>query len=204
MILCMLSVVKRIKLLLAFILLFGVEENYCSDNSVQNDQNPNSQAQEVKGSSPIQAYIGYEIFGNIVYWLFGLYQKQPGWYWYKYYCSFGYRTCLFSNSFYFDFYMRTWVGLLAVPSVLKLLSLGRMNSNIMKGLLCFILVPAVDLNICLGDNFYLGIGFRDIILTYFFNNVQILQEFFPEEQENIQQQQNNINSQNPYSHNAEY
>ena len=35
-------------------------------------------------------------------------------------------------------------------------------------------VPVVDLNICLGDNFYLVIGFRNIIISYFDNKATIL------------------------------
>lgn len=184
----MLSAKKRFKLLLlaSFFLLFGVEENYCSDNSVKNDQNPKSQSQAVKGSIPIQAYIGYEIFANIFYWLFDWYQKKPGWYWYKHYRSFGYRTRLFSNRFYFDFYMRTWVSILFALDVYN--SYSKMKSvssspeygkdiskqkkydflsNMLKLCLCLMFVPSVDLNICFGDNFYLVIGFRDIIILYF-------------------------------------
>lgn len=185
----MLPVVKRIKLLLAFFLLFGIERHYCSAAPVSgglNNADKNLQAQAVKGSSPIQAYIGYEIFANIFYWLFDWYQKKPGWYWYKHYRSFGYRTRLLSNRFYFDFYMRTWVSILFTLDVYNCYSKMKsvssspeygediskqkeydFLSNVLKLSLCFMFVPSVDLNICFGDNFYLVIGFRDIIISYF-------------------------------------
>ena len=198
----MVSVVKRINLLLCyFILLFGIEENYCSEEQLappvlgeQNNAHENLQAQELGSRGKfIQGYIYYEGFTNIFNWLFGLYQKEPGLYWYKYYCSFGYRTCLLSNRFYFDFYVRTWINILVALAVWKNYS-KRMDlespsyedsddvrskkkelaSNVIKGLLCFMFVPAVDLNICFGDNFYLVIGFRDIIVTYFWVKELIL------------------------------
>lgn len=161
----MLSVVKRIKLLLAFILLFGVEENYCSDNSVQNDQNPKSQAQAVKGSIPIQAYIGYEIFANIFYWLFDWYQKKRGWYFYKYYYCGGYRTRLYHKIFYLDIYLRFFILRLVCGAisffVALLYSLDIRDEKVYYGLFLGAF-PEIDLNIRLGKKFYLVIGFKDI------------------------------------------
>lgn len=191
----MLSVLKRIKLLLLVsILLFGIEENYCSEEQLappvsgeQNNAHENLQAQELGSRGKfIQGYIYYEGFTNILYWLFDWYQKKPGLYWYKHYSSFGYRTRLLSHCFYFDFYVRTWINILVALNVLgyyiamKSVSsspgyaedifkkkIYDFLSNMIKLCLCFMFVPAVDLNIRLGDNFYLVIGFSDIILMYF-------------------------------------
>ena len=189
----MLPAKKRFKLLLlaSFFLSFGIEENYCSAAPVQgvptNNQGENLQAQEVDvRGGVIRDYIRYEGFANILYWLFDWYQKKPGLYWYKHYRSFGYRTCLLRNRFYFDFYMRTWIKILVALSVLvyyrAMKSVRRSPgydtdiskqkeydslSNMMKFCLCFMFVPAVDLNIRFGDKFYLVIGFRDIIISYF-------------------------------------
>ena len=188
----MLPAKKRFKLLLlaSFFLSFGIEENYCSEsNPVKNGQNINLQAQEVGVRGKVMgSYIGCEGFANIFYWLFDWYQKEPGFYWYKHYRSFGYRTRLLSNRFYFDFYMRTWINIPLVVLVvfnyyskmdLESRSSGYNNdeellkaymdklSNRIKAFLCFIFVPSVDLNIRLGKKFYLVIGFRDIILVYF-------------------------------------
>lgn len=195
----MLPAKKRFKILLlaSFFLLFGIERHYCFAVPVQgmptNNQDENLQAQEVGVRVFIGVYIMYEGFSNILYWLFDWYQKKPGLYWYKHYRSFGYRTRLLSNRFYFDFYMRTWINILFALSVWgcysEMESVSRSPeyardickqkqydqlSNIKKMFLCFMFVPAVDLNICFGDNFYLVIGFRDIILMYFFAKVGIL------------------------------
>lgn len=189
---------KRFNLLLdIFFLLFVIETHYCSAALVpvgpnNADKNLQAQAVGVRGGV-IRDYILYEGISNILYWLFDWYQKEPGLYWYKHYRSFGYRTCLLSNRFYFDFYMRTWINIPVVVLVvltyyekMKLESSSSVDnndlnskkieytSNIRKSLLCFMFVPVVDLNICLGDNFYLVIGFRNIIISYFDNKATIL------------------------------
>lgn len=196
----MLPAKKRFKLLLlaSFFLLFGIERHYCSAVPVQGmptkNQEENLQAwEECVRKVFIGTYIMYEGFANIFYWLFDWYQKKPGWYWYKHYRSFGYRTRLLSNRFYFDFYTRTWINILFallvwvcyiqmesvrsnpeyVKDICKQKEYDQL-SNIKKMFLCFMFVPAVDLNICFRDNFYLVIGFRDIILMYFFAKVGIL------------------------------
>ena len=194
----MVSVVKRIKLLLdIFFLLFVIETHYCSAASLPVGEmihTKNRQAQEVDvRGSVIVGYLRCEGIANILYWFFDLYQKEPGLYWYKHYCSFGYRTCLLSNRFYFDFYMRTWINILFALNVWvyyrEMKSVSRSPgyaadiskqkeydslSNKIKMCLCFMFVPAVDLNICFGDNFYLVIGFRDIIIMYFAVKASIL------------------------------
>ena len=169
----MLPAKKRFKLCLlaSFFLLVVIETHYCSAVLVQgvptNNQDKNLQAQELGSRGKfIQVYIYYEGFTNIFYWLFDWYQKKPGLYWYKHYRSFGYRTRLLSNRFYFDFYMRTWINILFALNVwvyyreMKSVSrspgyaadISKQNeydylSNKIKMYLCFMFVPAVDLNI---------------------------------------------------------
>ncbi len=173
----MLSVLKRIKLLLLVsILLFGIEENYCSEEQLappvsgeQNNAHENLQAQELGSRGKfIQGYIYYEVFTNILYWLFDWYQKKRGWYFYKYYYCVGYMTRLYHKIFYLDIYLRFFILRLVCPVISFFVVLLRNKSCpdftdervYVSAFLC--IFPEIDLNIRLWKKFYLVIGFKDI------------------------------------------
>lgn len=175
------SEVKKINLILLFLVLaFGIEENYCSDNVGGNENfdgqhNENFDGQHVGQNAVQKKTISWSlsfflcfIFPNFAYWFFDRYQKKRGWYFYKYYYCGGYRTRLYHKIFYFDIYLRFFILRLVCPVISFFVVLLRNKSCLdftdervyVSAFLC--IFPEIDLNIRLGEKFYLVIGFKDI------------------------------------------
>lgn len=165
------SVVKNFNLiLLFFVLSFGIEENYCSDNVGGNEnfdgQHVGQDAVEKEIISGFLSFFSLFIFPNFAYWFFDWYQKKRGWYFYKYYYCGGYRTRLYHKIFYLDIYLRFFILRLVCPVISFFVWLLINNScpdlKDKRPLLFLDFFPEVDLNIRLGKKFYLVIGFKDI------------------------------------------
>ena len=170
----MLPAKKRFKLLLlaSFFLLFGIEENYCSDNVGGNENFEGQhvgqaavQNEIIPGGKVFLSFFSLFIVPNFSYWLFDLYQKKRGWYFYKYYYCGGYRTRLYHKIFYLDIYLRFFILRLVCGAislfVALLYSLDIRDEKVYYGLFLGAF-PEIDLNIRLGKKFYLVIGFKDI------------------------------------------
>lgn len=167
----MVSVVKKINLILLFLVLsFGTEENYCSDNVGGNEnfdgQHVGQNAVQKEIISGFLSFFSLFIVPNFAYWFFDRYQKKPGWYFYKYYYCGGYRTRLYHKIFYLDIYLRFFILRLVCPAICFFVVLLTNNScqdfKDKRALLFLNFFPEVDLNIRLGEKFYLVIGFKDI------------------------------------------
>ena len=167
------SVVKKFNLILIFFVLsFGNEKFYCSDN-VAGNENFEGQyvVQDAVPKEIISGFLSFFslfIFPNFAYWFFDWYQKKRGWYFYKYYYCVGYRTRLYQNIFYLDIYLRFFILRLVCPVISFFVVLLRNKSCpdftdervYVPAFLC--IFPEIDLNIRLGEKFYLVIGFKDI------------------------------------------
>ena len=193
---------KRFKLLLlvSFVLLFGIERHYSVVSVPGGKANlqPPAPAVTVESSVPYILsdfffnYTLYQGFLSFSYWLFDLYQEQPGWYTCKFFYAVGYRTRLFYDRFYLDFFIRPVMMLLffiwSSLKELRLMFFGSGSSsdstsesltktekemflekkelytNIKRNIW---FAPFVDLNIRLGESFYLVIGFTTIFISYY-------------------------------------
>lgn len=115
--------------LLLILFLFLVGRESCCASSAQ------TQSQGKKLSIGEQlAYIGSgTLVNSLRYWIFDLHQKKKGWYTCKFYHAAGYRTKLFYNRLYLDFYYSLPILLLACLLPVKvfiLLFLVIMNINV--------------------------------------------------------------------------
>lgn len=168
---------KRINLLLCyFILSFGIEDNYCSDNVGGNENfDGRHVGQDAVQKEIISGFLSFFLFfilPNFSYCLFDWYQKKRGWYFYKYYYCIGYRTRLYYKIFYLDFYLRFFILRLVYAAIAffccLLYSVDIRDEKVYYGLLVNF-SPEVDLNIRLGKKFYLVIGFKDIFYCALFH-----------------------------------
>ena len=181
----MVSVVKKINLILLFLVLsFGIEKNYCSDNVGGNENFDGQhvgqdavQNEIIPGGKVFLSFFSLFIVPNFAYWFFNLYQKKPGWYFYKYYYCGGYRTRLYHKIFYLDFYLRFFILRLVCPVVSFFVALLINNGCpdltdervYVSAFLC--IFPEIDLNIRLGEKFYLVIGFKDIFAMSLYSKI---------------------------------
>lgn len=178
----MVSVVKNFNLILLFLVLsFGSENFYCSGNVGGNENFDGYQVGQDAVEREIISGLLYFfsvfivpiplfVVPNFAYWLFNLYQKKPGWYFYKYYYCVGYRTRLYHKIFYLDFYLRFFIlRLVSTAICLFVAQLLFPSSTVLKDervykTLFVVFSPDVDLNIRLAKKFYLVIGFKDIFI----------------------------------------
>lgn len=181
------SVVKRINLILLFLVLsFGIEENYCSDNVGGNENFEGQHVGRMQSKEIISGFLSFFslfIFPNVAYWFFDWYQKKRGWYFYKYYYCGGYRTRLYHKIFYFDIYLRWFFILRLVCPLISFFVWLLINKSCppftdarvyVSAFLC--IFPEIDLNIRLGKKFYLVIGFKDIFAMPLYS--KFIQLFF--------------------------
>ena len=101
--------------MLLILFLFLVSRESCCASQGQNIEQ--SQEQNIIGQNIVQTAVvllgiaiagvfilGLFILESIIYWYFDLHQKQEGWYTCKFYYAAGYRTKLFYNRIYLDFF----------------------------------------------------------------------------------------------------
>ena len=98
--------------LLVILFLFLVGRESCCAAQEQSQEKDQEQSQE-KDIDPAEApataiagvfILGLYLLNSFSYWIFDLHQKEEGWYTCKFYYASGYRTKLFFNRIYLDFY----------------------------------------------------------------------------------------------------
>ena len=97
-------------LLILFLFLVG-RESCCASQEQNQEQNQGQNIDPAAGASqsvveqrPFYFFILDVCYISLWYWIFDLHQKQEGWYTCKFYYAAGYRTKLFYNRIYFDFF----------------------------------------------------------------------------------------------------
>lgn len=91
-------------LLILFLFLVGRESCCAAQEENQGQNIGQNQGQDIEQTAAgAIARVSFMLY-NISYWYFDLHQKEEGWYNCKFYYASGYRTKLFFNRIYLDFY----------------------------------------------------------------------------------------------------
>ena len=135
-------------LLILFLSLVG-RESCCASSASAQEQNQEQDIGQNQGIGPAVAVLGrciMRVFGlgllflldGALYRYFDLHQKKEGWYTCKFYYAAGYRTKLFYNRIYLDFYS-------SLPSFL-------FRGARLKSFLCFFMM---NINVRINRDFYI-------------------------------------------------
>ena len=92
-------------LLILFLFLVGRESCCALQEQVALMNKFNDNSEKSRKEYPFVHYISRSLIYTFSYWYFDLHQKEEGWYTCKFYYAAGYRTKLFYNRIYLDFYM---------------------------------------------------------------------------------------------------
>ena len=168
--------------LLLILFLFLVGRESCCASQEQNQGKNIGQNQEqniglceslLRGFDSVQKFrenhkflfgISGVLFGSLSYWLFDLHQKGKGWYTCKFYYAGGYRTKLFYNRIYFDFYS-------SFPRMI----IGLYKYGVLRGLVGFSFL--ININVRIYRGFYIV-----FTIPVLYN---LLSEAFPSSQSDI-------------------
>ena len=91
-------------LLILFLFLVGRESCCALQEQVALMNKFNDNSEKSRKEYPFVHYISRSLIYTFSYWYFDLHQKEEGWYTCKFYYASGYRTKLFFNRIYLDFY----------------------------------------------------------------------------------------------------
>ena len=125
---------RKLWMLLILFLFLVCRESCCASSASAQGQN---QGREIDQTAVVlvTAITGVPILGmyllnSLGYWYFDLHQKEEGWYNCKFYYASGYRTKLFYNRIYLDFYSSLLSFLVYYKCSNSFLGFFMMNINV--------------------------------------------------------------------------
>ena len=150
-------------LLILFLFLVGRESCCASQEQLLEEIQALQEEQQSGGGNSVLNSILTVFFTSLGYWYFDLHQKKKGWYTCKFYYAAGYRTKLFYNRVYFDFYSsfpRMIVGLC--------FSIPLMRLGLYKNCLLFVLSFSfwININIRINPDFYIVLPIPVLLLLF--------------------------------------